>query len=120
MLQNVLRGLCRRSGGVILVAGAIGVLAGVEHFMSGRARAQSHSGPSSERKRPGMPKPLDRFSIRRTQSELGYTFWVLQGYGQYSGFTLFDTWQEAIDEVQRRTRNSVSAQELALAATVAL
>lgn len=93
MLQNVLRGLCRNSGGVMLVAGAIGVLAGLECLMSART---------------ATPKRLvreirpDRFTIRRTKSELGYCYWVLQGYGKYSGFDLFDSWQEAIDEAQRR------------------
>ena len=104
MFQNVFRGLCRNPGGVVLVAGAIGVLAGVKHFMSGIALPQSPLVLRPERKHPGMPKPLDRFTVRRTQSELGYTYWVLQGYGSYTGFTLFDTWQEAIDEIQRRTR----------------
>jgi hypothetical protein len=121
MLQNLVRGLCRKSGGVILVAGAIGVLTGVEHFMSGRAVApQPRIKKRFQAKRPGIPKPFDRFSIRRTQSELGYTYWVLQGFGKYRGFTLFDTWQEAIDEIQRRTGTASQVQELAVLATAAV
>jgi hypothetical protein len=117
MLQNIFRGLCRNSGGVILVAGAIGVLAGVKRFLELPAAAQFHVRARSERKHPGMPKPLDRFTVRRTRSELGYTYWVLQGFGQYTGFTLFDTWQEAMDEVQRRTKATVSVRSLTVAAT---
>lgn len=116
MLQNILRGLCRNSGGLILVAGAIGVLSGVKHFLAPPFAVPSQASAGPERKRPGMPKPLDRFTIRRTQSELGYTYWVLQGYGHYAGFTLFDTWQEAMDEVRRRTGTAISVQELTVAA----
>ena len=105
MLHNVFRGLCRNRGGVILVAGAIGVLAGVKHLLSRPAapHGQSPTIPKSDISKSGLSKTLDRFTIRRTQSELGYTYWVLQGYGQYTGFTLFDTWQEAVEEMTRRT-----------------
>jgi len=120
MLQTLVRGLCRNSGGVILVAGAIGVLAGVEHFMSRRALVEPRAVSQVKRKRPGMPMALDRFSIRRTKSELGYTYWVLQGYGTYNGFTLFDTWQEAIDEVQRRTSHFPAVEELAMSSAGAV
>ena len=106
MLQNIFRGLCHNSGGVILVAGAIGVLAGVKQLLSGSAVTQPSSRIRTPRQTPGMPKTLDRFSIRRTQSELGYTYWVLQGHGEYSGFTHFDTWQEAVDEMKRRTMSA--------------
>ncbi len=116
MLRNILRGLCRNPGGVILVAGTIGVLHGVKHFLAAPAAAQSHVRSRPDRKHPGMPRPLDRFTIRRTRSELGYTYWVLQGFGRHTGFALFDTWQEAIDEVRRRTETTISVQELAIAA----
>lgn len=125
MLQNVLRGLCRNPGGIILVAGTIGVLTGVKHLMSPPAAVRTRVRPHSERQRvgmpkPGMPKPIDRFTISRTQSELGYTYWVLQGHGQYTGFALFDTWQEAMDEMQRRTKNTASVQELTVSAAATL
>ena len=61
---------------------------------------------------------VDRFSIRRTRSELGYTYWVLQGHGKYNGFTLFDTWQEAIDEAQRRISRSSYLVESLVAVSV--
>ena len=99
MLQNLVRGLCRNAGGIILVAGTIGLLTGVKQLMA--------APPAVRRKerstRYKYDHAIDRFTIRRTQSELGYTYWVLQGFGKYRGFTLFDTWQEAISEVERRT-----------------
>ncbi len=118
MLQNFVRSLCRNPGGVILVAGAIGVLAGVEHFMS--ARAVAPAGASRRRPVRRLPRSsgVDRFSIRRTKSELGYCYWVLQGYGKYTGFDLFDTWQEAMDEVQHRTGSLSPAEEPAQAVSV--
>ena len=104
MLHNLLRGLCRNPGGVVLVAGTIGVLAGLKHFISGRAIETGLNRARAGRERLRTSVRLDRFSLRRTHSDLGYTYWVLQGFGRYRGFTLFDTWQEAIDDIQRRTR----------------
>lgn len=101
MLQTVVRGLCRRSGGLVLVAGAIGVLAGVEHLMSGRVVSKPRPQIRPQQCTVSAKDP-NRYSVRRTHSELGYTYWVLQGHGCYSGFALFDTWKEAIDEAQRR------------------
>ena len=105
MLQNIVRGFCRHSRGVILVAGTAGVLAGVQRLLSQ---------PKSAR-----PRTSDRFSVRRTQSDLGYTYWVVQGHGKYRGFALFDTWPEAIAEVLRRTsrravRQPVTAEHVAV------
>lgn len=119
MLQNVVRGLCRNSGGVILVAGAIGVLAGVQRLMSARTPV-SRTSRISQSRSPVPAAAIDRFSIRRTKSEIGYCFWVLQGYGKYKGFDLFDTWQEAIHEAQRRidVPEHVAESVLALAAGV--
>jgi len=53
----------------------------------------------------------DYFKIRRTKFdmgtrrgglELGYTYWVLQGFGKHRCFVLCDTWQDAIGEVTAR------------------
>jgi hypothetical protein len=55
------------------------------------------------------------FSIRRTKSELGYVYWVLQGFGKYSCYTLYDSWEEAIEgakarieEIDGRPQNAAS------------
>ena len=117
MLRNIVRGLCGKPGGVILVAGAIGVLAGVQHFMKVSVLLPSPATDQKRRNGPGMPRTLNRFTIRRTQSELGYTYWVLQGHGEYTAFALFDTWREAMDEAQRRLKQSPS-EELRMAAAV--
>jgi hypothetical protein len=98
MLRRVFRGLCKSSNGLTLVAGAIGVLTGFERLMGGCARP-----------RPDLPvRPLaprtGYFDIKRTRSELGYTYWVLHGFGQYRCFVLFDTWREAMDEAVVRVR----------------
>lgn len=114
MLQNMVRGLCRKSCGVVLVAGAIGVLAGVERFLSAGELVPARTYDS--RRSPVEPRTADRFSIRRTRSELGYTYWVLQGHGKYRGFALFDSWQEAMDEVQRRFAISPRLQKRAIPA----
>ncbi len=80
------------------------MLAGVEHLLAVK---------------PAQPLPraarVDYFQIRRTRSEVGYTFWVLRGFGKYRGFTLFDTWQEAIDDAGRRISAPDGGIERALA-----
>lgn len=53
--------------------------------------------------RPSKPRPAVRcFRIKRTKSELGFTFWILEGLGKHKCFVLFDTWREAMDEACRR------------------
>ena len=58
-------------------------------------------------------QPARCFSIKRTKSELGYTFWILQGFGHHKCFILCDTWQEAIAEANSRLRAVKVAQKLA-------
>src|SRR5579884_1127612 len=98
MLRHFVQGLCTRTSGRVLVASAIGVLAGVEHWMSTRPRLE-RTVPVRPKAR---PKRTDYVQIRRTVSELGYRYWVLQGVGTFSSFALFDTWDEARDEAVRR------------------
>lgn len=102
MLRNIFHGICRNSGGRTLLAGAIGVLTGVEHLLSAGAGTAPLYSPNIERRKPAARPRVDYFNIRRTRSELGYTYWVLQGFGKYSSFALFDTWQEAVDEALAR------------------
>ena len=58
------------------------------------------------------------FRIRRTRSELGYTFWILEGLDKHKCFVLFDTWREAIDEANLRLRRPVGQRVLPSAAAV--
>lgn len=96
------------------MASAAGVLTGVGYLMSKR-RASARS-THVERRNPIEAVRIDYFDIRRTKSELGYTFWVLQGFGQYRGFTLFDTWQEAMEQATIRLK--ASAQYLLLTPSI--
>jgi hypothetical protein len=90
------------------MAGAVGVLAGLQHLLSPKARIRSGSDtvrPRSASRQSALELPetkRDYFSIRRTKSELGYVYWVLHGYGEFQCFVLFDTWREAMDEALRR------------------
>ena len=95
LIDGLSRNLCRKKGGIALLSGVAGVLAGVERFIAPR---------------PAVRKPrTDYFSIRQTRSELGYTFWVLQGHGYFASFTLFDTWREAMDEASLRVGSAPDA-----------
>ena len=116
MLRQLLRGLCTKSAGRSLVAGTIGVLVGVEYLMSSRARTSEfrmrQMEPVERRAEPVQPpasapavaQRTNCLRIYRTKSELGYTYWVLQGFGCHQCFLLFDSWHEAMAEADRRRR----------------
>lgn len=102
---------------LFLVAGAIGVAAAVRHLWRNRAACL----PADLEETVVPPVRAGRedyFCIRRTQSELGYVYWVLQGHGQFRCFELYDTWREACDEAVSRAFVPVLVDgSLALAAT---
>ncbi len=101
MLRNIFGALCRKQGGVKLVAGAVGVLTGIELLLSARSTSAQRN---IAWRNPVEAVRKDYFQIRRTKSELGYTFWVLQGFGKHTSFSLFDTWQEAMEEATLRLK----------------
>jgi len=43
-----------------------------------------------------------QFSIKRTKSEVGYVYWILEGYGKHKCFVLCDTWEEAMEQAKTR------------------
>jgi hypothetical protein len=43
-----------------------------------------------------------QFSIKRTKSEVGYVYWILEGYGKHKCFVLCDTWEEAMEQAKAR------------------
>ena len=103
MLRKVVCGLCRRRRGLSLVAGAVGVLVGVEHLLTARAAQPVAVQPVPAP--PVTPPPVGlkrRFKIAQTKSELGYVYWVLRELGENPSYALFDTWQEAMAEATRR------------------
>lgn len=117
MLWRIFRGLCMNPAGRTLVAGTIGVLAGVECLLSSRSQARlrerAHQPPV---KAPAVSTRADYLKIYRTKSELGYVYWVLQGFGRYKCFVLLDSWREAIAEAEQRARGeSVSDDQLVTA-----
>jgi hypothetical protein len=94
--------------GMHLIAGAVGVLAGLQYLLSSRGKIPAPVNPVQPRPVPARSVPeaagrdRDFFSIRRTKSEFGYVYWVLQGFGEFQCFVLYDTWREAMDEAYRR------------------
>ena len=106
MFGNVVRSLCRDRRGLTLVAGAIGVLAGVEYLFSARAPKPVPVEPAPVTIIPPEPEPSikrpARLKITQTRSELGYVYWVLQECCGKPSYALFDTWQEAMEEAARR------------------
>ncbi len=43
-----------------------------------------------------------QFSIKRTKSEVGYVYWILEGFGKHKCFVLCDTWEEAMEQAKNR------------------
>jgi len=105
MLRQLIKGVCSHQGRLILMGSAIGVLAGVERLLSRSPRPKRTIVSSLSAPVTRMPAPHPRehyFQVRRTKSELGYTYWYLQGHGCFQCFLLFDTWREAMDEANIR------------------
>ncbi len=103
MFRRVVKDLCRKPRGLALVAGAIGVLAGMEQLLSSHASNLGSRGKSRlfpHRRRREAPAP--RIKISQTRSELGFVYWVVRETGSEPSYALFDTWQEAINEATRR------------------
>lgn len=116
-------------GGLLIAAGvavlAVGVLAGVEVLLSNQNRRPRRSKRRVESNKtpaiadaPALPaaettpveapplgpkKDTERnFSIKRTKSEVGYVYWILEGYGKYKCFILCDSWDEAVAQAQAK------------------
>ncbi len=52
--------------------------------------------------RSAMERGDRQFSIKRTKSEVGYVYWILEGYGKHKCFVLCDTWEEAMEQAKNR------------------
>lgn len=113
--RSLVVGLCQHSAaGILLVAGAIGVVAAARYVL--RGAAVSTIKPAGEAESKVNKDRAHYFRIRRTQSELGYAYWVLRGYGDFRCFELYDTWREACDEALRRTQGRIPQPPLVFAA----
>ena len=103
-MKSLLHGLFITSGAVVL---AVGALVTVERLLADphRRRVRPAGNPES----PAAPQPSivaperskqRNFSIKRTKSEVGFVYWILEGYGAYKCFILCDTWDEAVAQAQ--------------------
>jgi hypothetical protein len=116
-MKNLLGGLLIAAGVAVL---AVGVLAAAEVLLQNPNRRSRRS--ESEKKSSDVavpeavpqltveaPSPLApkkdaarNFSIKRTKSEVGYVYWILEGYGKYKCFILCDTWDEAVEQAKAK------------------
>lgn len=58
--------------------------------------------PSAPLVRSAINRANRQFSIKRTKSEVGYVYWILEGYGKHKCFVLCDTWEEAMEQAKNR------------------
>jgi hypothetical protein len=97
-------------GGLLFAAGAValtvGVIAGIERLLkdsSPAPRATPEAPPQAPPPAETLVKEAERnFSIKRTKSEVGYVYWILEGYGKYKCFVLCDTWDEAVAQAKAK------------------
>jgi len=116
MLRNILGGICINRCGLAAIAGAIGVLTGIECLMSRRTHLVARQPTDSKARSPVVALRQDYFKIRRTKFEmgrrrdgleLGYTYWVVQGFGKHRCFVLCDTWRQAIGEATAKLNGAL-------------
>ena len=102
-MKRVLNGLCIAAGATVL---AVGVLVVLETLLSKRPK-RNQPLPEPAPKPPASElvkqKAERNFTIKRTKSEVGFVYWILEGYGRYKCFILCDTWDEAIAQAKART-----------------
>ena len=108
-MRRLAQALLATSGVFILMAGVTLVFLSSDGRKSGSRRGnRPPSKPAPELN--AQPNRSDYFEIRRTQSELGYTYWILKGHGVYQCFELFDSWREAMSEAQLHTERAPALQ----------
>jgi hypothetical protein len=66
-------------------------------------KSESHKTiPPTPLVRSALTRSDRQFSIKRTKSEVGYVYWILEGYGKHKCFVLCDTWEEAMEQAKTR------------------
>jgi hypothetical protein len=128
MFKGILGGLLMATGALVLAAGVVGVIVVVERALSNRQKDQQPP-PTPDipakppvvavaEPQPTKPKAERHFSIKRTKSEVGYVYWILEGHGKYKCFVLCDSWEEAMEQAKARLEGeSEEMQEFAFART---
>jgi hypothetical protein len=58
--------------------------------------------PPASMVRSALNRSDRQFSIKRTKSEVGYVYWILEGFGKHKCFVLCDTWEEAMEQAKTR------------------
>lgn len=113
-MKRVFAGLFIATGAVVL---AIGVLACAERLLANDPKRSRHRRHEDDAIAPpaAVPAPMRaattamtgkpaqrNFTIRRTKSEVGFVYWMLEGHGRYKCFILCDSWAEAVEQGQAR------------------
>lgn len=92
-MKRLIRSMASTRGGLALLGGMTMVLVGMERLLTTRTVVAPL--PQTPRRGPDA----HCFRISQTRSDLGYVYWVAQGFGCYRSFALFDTWAEAMEHV---------------------
>jgi hypothetical protein len=103
-VKSVVSGLSRKRGGIALLLGISTLLTGVERWLAPRSRTSKPAAAPACQTAEKRIRELGEhyFKISQTRSEVGFVYWVLQGFGCYDSFALFDTWREAMDGANQR------------------
>jgi hypothetical protein len=107
VFKRLIHSFSRHRSGIVLLSGAAALLSGVERALaprtaSDRPRSQTPLPNAQPVQTPAADPSADGFKIYRSKTDLGYAYWVLQGRGCFQSFSLFDTWEQAMQEAERR------------------
>ena len=98
-LKSLVEMLAKRREGIWVLGSVAAILVGVQRLMHAPKERVVVPVPAAVPS-PAIEQRVHFFTVKQTKSELGYTYWVLQGHGRYASFELFDTWSEAISAAE--------------------
>ncbi len=96
-LGQVLRGLAIASGALLIWTGAAMAVAAKRRGLRTKKVCQAHRSQAQQ-----AVGRANYFEITKSRGTVQQAKWVLQGFGRYQCFLLFDSWQEAMDQASFR------------------
>jgi hypothetical protein len=105
MGARVLRGLIVGSGALIMAATVVAIATRNRRADFKKRFACKCESGETEPAPPVHRQRGDYFQITRSRGKGSKQKWVLQGFGRYQCFLLFDSWREAMDQATFHAEN---------------
>lgn len=104
-MGRLLKIISGKNSAIAIAVGVAALVTAVIRLLPPRTERQKEATPvPRSESNPAVARSarVDYFTVRRSTSDIGYSYWVVQGHGCFSSFALFDTWREAIEAVNER------------------